>query len=215
MTGPGRTNCCTRTAATLLRSVLVSASGAGFTLKAHFQRQSVSICVGCKMKTRRRILIFGAIGVAVVVALMLVASAYWQRRQTPFQNLPGLITALQAFVRDQTRAGQRLPTEIPLSDLVRGGYLTTNDVRAFEGMDVAFSTQVDDRQPQAILVRARMPDGQFICALADGSVQQFSRERYEQQRKNAGQPDSGADVSQPFRPEANPAPGAAGSIRSP
>jgi len=164
------------------------------------------------MKTRR-ILIFGAAGVAVVVALVLLASAYWERRQTPFQNLPGLITALQAYVRDQRTAGRRLPAEIPLSELVRGGYLTTNDVRAFEGMDVAFSTQVDISQPQGILARARMPDGQFICALADGSVQQFSRERYEQQRKNVGQRDGEANQSQPGASETNQPPAAAGSGR--
>jgi hypothetical protein len=138
-----------------------------------------------KMRTRR-LLICGAAGIVAVLVLVLVASAYWERRQTPFQNLPGLITALQAYVRDQTAAGRRLPAEIPLSELVRGGYLTTNDVRAFEGMDVAFGTQVDGSQPQSILARARMPDGQFICVLADGSVQQFSRERYEEATRARG-----------------------------
>ncbi len=35
---------------------------------------------------------------------------------------------------------------------------------------------------------ARTPDGQFICLLADGSVQQISRSRYEQMFQNSGQP---------------------------
>ena len=159
----------------------------------------------------RRILIFGAAGIAAVVALVLVVSAYWERGQTPFQNLPGLMTALQTYVRDQTTAGRRLPDEIPLSELVRGGYLTTKDVRAFKGMDVAFSTRVDASQSQGILARARMPDGQFICALADGSVQQFSRERYEQQRKNVGRPDGATNQSQPGASETNQPSAAAGS----
>jgi hypothetical protein len=80
-------------------------------------------------------------------------------------------------------------------------------------MDVAFGTQVGDGQPQGILVRARMPDGQFICALADGSVQQFNQERYEQRRKNIGQPDSSANGNQPFRSETNSTSSPVGSRR--
>jgi hypothetical protein len=167
--------------------------------------------VGRKMKTRR-ILSFGAAGIVALVALVLIASAYWERRQTPFRNLPGLITALQAYVRDQTTSGRRLPAEIPLSELVRGGYLTTNDMRAFEGMDVAFSTRVDDSQPQGILARARMPDGQFLCVLADGSVQQLSRSRYEEALRG-GQPDSAAKRSQPVQPDTNRTSAAAGPDR--
>ena len=167
--------------------------------------------VGRKMRTRR-ILIFGGVGIAALVALVLIASANWERRQTPFQNLPALITGVQAYVRDQTKSGQRLPAEIPLSDLVRGGYLTTNDVRAFQGMDVAFSTQADASQPQGILARARMPDGQFICAMADGSIQLFSRARYEE-AIGGGTPDSAANRSQPVQLETNRTSAAAGSGR--
>jgi hypothetical protein len=71
--------------------------------------------------------------------------------------------------------------------LLRGGYLTTNDVKAFEGLDLTFFTQAEDRNPQMILMRTRMPDGKFVCALADGSVQQFSKFRYEEALRNAGQ----------------------------
>ena len=118
----------------------------------------------------RRLLVIACAGIALVVVLVLVVSAYWERKQTPFQNAPKLISALQAFSRDQAAAGRRLPPEVSMEDLLRGGYLTTNDVRAFEGMEVTFSTEADESHPQMILARARMPDGQFICALADGSV---------------------------------------------
>ena len=147
------------------------------------------------------------------MVLVLVVSAYWERKQTPFQNAPKLISALQAFSRDQAAAGRRLPPEVSMDDLLRGGYLTTNDVRAFEGMEVTFRTEADESHPQMILARARMPDGQFICALADGSVQGVSRERFEELRTHLGQQNGAANRSQPIRPETNQTSEAAGSAR--
>lgn len=125
----------------------------------------------------RRLLIISSTGVALVVFLTLAGSAYWQHTQPPFRNAPKLISALQAFSRDQTASGRTLPLEVPLQDLVRGGYLTSNDVRAFEGMEVIFRTDSDETHPQMILARARTKDGQCICLLADGSVQQFTASR--------------------------------------
>ena len=99
--------------------------------------------VGRDMKPRSLlVLVAGGFAVAVIVAL--AASIYWDRKQTPFQNAPKLISALRAFSRDQASSSRRLPPEIALQDLLRRGYLTTNDVRAFEGMDVTFNTQADD-----------------------------------------------------------------------
>ena len=161
----------------------------------------------------RRLLIIVCAGVAICVIVALVDSAYWERKQTPFQNAPKLISALQGFSRDQIARGQRLPPEISLRDLLRAGYLATNDVRAFEGMEVTFSTGVDESHPEMILAWARTPDGQFICALADGSVQQVSRARYEQMRAHLGQPDGATNRSQPIRAETNSTSSAAGSGR--
>jgi len=98
-----------------------------------------------------------------------------------------------------------------LQDLLQGGYLTTNDVRAFEGMDVIFSTQADVTRPQMILARARMPDGQFICLLADGSVQQFTAARLKEALGNSGQPGDAPNRSRPVRQETNQPSPAAGS----
>src|SRR5690349_4668575 len=119
----------------------------------------------------RSILLVACAGIALIVIVAFAVSGYSEHKQTPFQNAPKLISALQAFSRDQTVGGRQLPAEVSLQDLLRGGYLTTNDVAAFEGMEVTFSTQVDDTHPQMILARARTPDGRFICLLADGSVQ--------------------------------------------
>ncbi len=142
------------------------------------------------MKTRRVLFITCAV-VAVLVIAGIVGSAYWAaHKQRPFENASELISGLQRFARDTKAAGRQLPREISLQDLVRGGYLTTNDVRAFEGMEVTLSTEADDTQPQMILARARTPDGQFICLLADGSVQQFSASRLKEALRNTGQSDS-------------------------
>ena len=159
----------------------------------------------------RPLLVIAFAGIALVVGLVLVVSACWERKQTPFQNAPKLISALQAFSRDQAAAGRRLPPEISMRDLLRGGYLTTNDVRAFEGMDVTFSTQADGSDPQMILARACTPDGQVTCLMADGSVAGFSASRYKEMLENSGQPGGAANRSQPVHPETNQPSAAAGS----
>jgi hypothetical protein len=139
------------------------------------------------MKTPRILVIAGA-GIALALIVALTSSANWERKQTPFHNAPKLLAALQAFSHDQAASNRPLPPEVSLRDLLRGGYLTTNDVRDFEGMDVVFTTKPDNSHPQDMLAHARTPSGQFICLLADGSVQLLSRERFEQQRAHLGQP---------------------------
>jgi hypothetical protein len=166
------------------------------------------------MKTQRLLILAGA-SIAALVILSLVVPAYWEHRQRPFLNGHKLIAALRAFARDQGAGGRRLPPEVSLQDLLRGGYLATNEVGAFEGMDLTFNTQADDSNPQMILAHARTPDGQFICLLADGSVQQLSRKRYEEQAANLGQPSGAAGGTQPVRLETNQTSAAAGPGRRP
>jgi hypothetical protein len=137
-----------------------------------------------------------------MVVVVLAVWAHWQRNQTPFHNAPKLISALQAFARDRTASGGELPVDVSLEDLVRGGYLTSNDVRAFAGMEVTFSTQLD-AIPQSILARARMPDGQFVCLLADGSVQGFTASGLRRALDNSRQPGGATNRSQPVHPETN------------
>ena len=130
------------------------------------------------------------------MVLVLVVSAYWERKQTPFQDAPKLISALQAFSRDQAAAGRRLPPEVSLQDLLRGGYLTTNDVRAFEGMEVAFSTQADESHPLMILARARMPQTASLSALWQmAAFRGLAGRGTEELRANLGQQEGAADGS--------------------
>jgi hypothetical protein len=121
------------------------------------------------MKIRRLIIIAGSLVVAAIVICVALVS-YWQRSQPAFKDAPKLVAAAQAFSRDQAARGQPVPASVSLHELTSGGYIATNDVRAFDGMDVTVSL-ASETYPQSILIHVRMPDGTEIAAMADGSVQ--------------------------------------------
>lgn len=95
--------------------------------------------------------------------------------QPTSSGLPRLVAAMKGYSRDYISRGQALPASLTLQDLVNGGYLSTNDVQALNGADVTFYLTASNRNPQAVLVRMRMPDGRQIVALTDGSIQQLPR----------------------------------------
>lgn len=130
-----------------------------------------------KQVNPRRLFFCTIAGIAILVVLALATSAYWEHKQPRFDNAPKLFAALRAFSRDEAARGQ-LPSEVSLRDLLRGGYVSSNDVQGFE---VTFSTHYGDAAPQLILVRALAPDGRSICLLADGSVQELSPQKYNDQ----------------------------------
>ena len=125
------------------------------------------------MKIRRLILIAGLlIAVAAYASCLLVSQ--WEHSQS-FKSLPKLVAAMQTYSHDQVSHGRPLPSSVTLQDLVGGGYVSTNEVRDLGGADVTFYPTVSDSDPQAVLVRVRMPDGSQTVGLADGSVQSVSR----------------------------------------
>jgi len=126
------------------------------------------------MKTRR-LLAYIASAIAVAIIVCVAVTTYWQGKQPMFKDAPKLISAMQAFTRDLTARGQSLPAAVSLRELVSGGYIAANDVRAFDGMDVTISLTADETRPQEILIRVRMPDGSMTAVLADGSVQGLPR----------------------------------------
>ena len=151
----------------------------------------------------QRLLLIACAGIVLVVVLTVAFSAYWEHKQTPFQNAPKLTSALRAFSRDQMASGRQLPPEVSLQDLLRGGYLTTNDVRSFEGLDVRFNPHADDSRPQTILAHALTPEGQVICLLADGSVQQFTASSLREALESSSQPGGASNRSQLGASETN------------
>lgn len=123
----------------------------------------------------RRFLAYIASAAAVAIIVCVAVTIYWQGKQPMFKDAPKLISAMQAFTRDLTARGQSLPAAVSLRELVSGGYIAANDVRAFDGMDVTISLTADETRPQEILIRVRMPDGSVTALLADGSVQGLPR----------------------------------------
>jgi hypothetical protein len=126
-----------------------------------------------RMKIRRLILIAGLlIAVAAYASCLLVSQ--WEHSQS-FKSLPKLVAAMQTYSHDQVSHGRPLPSAVTLQDLVGGGYISTNEVRDLGGADVTFYPTVSESDPQAVLVRVRMPDGSQTVALSDGSIQSLSR----------------------------------------
>ena len=83
--------------------------------------------------------------------------------------------AVESYSRDYVSRGQPFPSSVTLQDLVNGGYISAKEVQPFDGIEVTIYPTVNHSNPQAILVRARMPDGVQIVARADGSVQQLPK----------------------------------------
>jgi Flp pilus assembly protein CpaB len=125
------------------------------------------------MKIRRLIVIAGLL-VAVAVFISVALISHWQHSQT-FKYLPKVVLAAQTYSQDRIAHGQTLPASVSLRDLVASKYVSAEDVREFDGMDVTVYPTTNDADPQSILVRVRMPDGTQIAAMGDGSIQALPR----------------------------------------
>jgi hypothetical protein len=158
--------------------------------------------------------------VGVVAGLMILFGIDYVRTHSghpgsqDFQDLPGLLSAIQAFARDTTNRGQPLPQSLSLHELVSRGYISSNSIRAFEGMEARVWLRANPTLTSSeVLMSARLPDGRVCAALADGSVQEFSARSFAQHLKRAGQQDGAANGSQPVAAQTNGTSGAAGSRR--
>jgi len=123
----------------------------------------------------RHLMVLLVAGIAILALLSLALEWYWKRNQPVFNDAPKLVAALQAFSRDRFIHGMRLPSTVSLSELVAGGYLSTNDVHAFEGIEVTFSNVTNSQNPREIMVRARLPDGSVLTLMEDGTVQTLGK----------------------------------------
>jgi len=73
-------------------------------------------------------------GAAIIIRLTL--PTYWQTHRFALRDPLKLVKAVEAYVQDQFGKGVALPESVPLSQLVAGGYLSTTDLRAFDGVDI-------------------------------------------------------------------------------
>jgi hypothetical protein len=118
---------------------------------------------------RKHLFLFLAAVVMAIVGIYFGLSAYWQRPQ-PVDG-PAIAQAVAAFCRNQQSRGVSLPKSITLQELVTGGFLEREAIRGFGDVTVTISLEVDEKNPQSILMQARLPDGSRVQALGDGSVQ--------------------------------------------
>ena len=118
------------------------------------------------------------VAVAVAVVLAIVLPAYWQWRQPVLKDGSKLVAAVQAFAADRRAHGQPLPSSVSLRELVRDGFISADDVHAFDGMEATLSMTADEKYPQAPLMTVRFQrGGGGIVVLGDGSVQQVTSAR--------------------------------------
>jgi hypothetical protein len=126
------------------------------------------------MKVRRLIFIASSlVAAAIVVSVVLVF--HWNHSQRVFKHLPNLVIAAQSYSRDHVSRGQPMPSSVSIRDLVGSGYISAEEVRDFDGMDVTIYPMTSEAYPQSILIRVRMSDGVQIVAMADGSIQQLPK----------------------------------------
>jgi hypothetical protein len=125
-----------------------------------------------------------------VLALSLAAALPGCSRQTEpqtFTDLPALITAIQTFSQEVSKKGEALPASVSLSELTAGGYISTNSVSAFEGMDTKIWLKAKPGDPQAVLMSAQLVNGSVNAVLADGGLRSFSTRQFAEHLSRTGQ----------------------------
>jgi hypothetical protein len=115
--------------------------------------------------------------VTVVAATTIISGFFFvvSKSQKGHFNAEKLTAAIHAYSLDAKEHNSNLPFSISLQELIIKGFLKHEDVSAFDGMKVTVYLNVDEATPQAVLMRAQLPDGNQIVALADGSVQQVAK----------------------------------------
>jgi len=140
----------------------------------------------CRRK-RARFFLFAA-GIPAIVFAILAGSVI-RNIETPFPMLDPEIfmPAISEYRQDRINQGEPILDEVSLTQLIRWGYLQKTKTEASGVDEIYFTTRLkDDFLPQAILCRTEFLDGEQIVLLGDGSVQQFSAERFKSLTRNTG-----------------------------
>lgn len=90
--------------------------------------------------------------------------------KTPQPDPARLVQAVQEFRDNAIRSSKPIPPSITLQDLHRGGFLSTSELTAYEGLTLTISMNVDPHKPGADIIRARMADGHELVLKSDGSI---------------------------------------------
>jgi hypothetical protein len=120
----------------------------------------------------RRMSIAIAAAVAIMVAAGLVYVFVASKETGAKFNGAAIVAAARDYTRGLRLNKQPVPQSVTLEELVALHYLTPEQVEAFRGLKATIQLSTDDRGPKAVLMRVRMPDGEEVKLLADGSVQE-------------------------------------------
>ncbi|MBE7501183.1 MAG: hypothetical protein HS113_12920 [Verrucomicrobiales bacterium] len=118
---------------------------------------------------KRNLVIVGGC-LAAIVLLGTVLDMVFRPDTRPI-NLAKVLAASERYRGELEAAGQPVPQTVSLGALLERGWLRTEDLPGFAGLEVEVALQPDPARPQDVLMRARFPDGDELVALADGSVQ--------------------------------------------
>ncbi len=122
---------------------------------------------------KRILLVLGA--VVLVASLASYLYLHSGAAITGRADVPKILAAAQAYRKALEAERTLVPAFANVQDLVRLGFLRPADIRGFAGMEVTVSLATQLNGPTDVLMRARLPDGTEMVALADGSVQQVKR----------------------------------------
>jgi hypothetical protein len=77
---------------------------------------------------------------------------------------------------------------VTFSQLIAQGYLSSNVLARFGASEVTVFLHADETHPDMFLMDALMPDGSHTTLMSDGSVQGFSKSRFQQAAAPNGGP---------------------------
>lgn len=115
------------------------------------------------------------IGIGLLLAALLMGLIYFRASNGPAGTVNGqkIVQAIANYTRDVSAQGVQVAPEISLKSLVTMRYLKASDVSGLDGLDVTVNLLADPRRPQDVLLRARLPGGEEMVTLVDGTVQQI------------------------------------------
>ena len=123
----------------------------------------------------RRMTVAVAAALAIMVAAGLVYLLVASKDTGARFNGAVLVAAARAYTRDLQVRKQPIPQSVTLEELVAFHFLQPGDIEAFRGLKATIVLTTDASDPQAVLMRVRLPDGGEIVLLSDGSARQVAK----------------------------------------
>ncbi|NBV21014.1 MAG: hypothetical protein EBS05_03335 [Proteobacteria bacterium] len=131
---------------------------------------------------RNHIIIFRVLAALIIAyAVSIIPNFHrrseWDRAISALQSLPRehVVSAIEGFVKTQNAQNRTIANMVSLRELVSTGFIRAEATAPFSDMDVTFATKVDVTRPDLILIRVRLPSGDVVVELTDGSIQKLAQ----------------------------------------